>query len=146
MKAALDEAIKAYEEDEVPVGAVIVHGERLLGRGHNQVERLKDATAHAEILALGAASEAMGDWRLEDCTLYVTLEPCVMCFGASCLARVGQVVYGAPEPRFGACGSQVDLHDHDGFLQRPGVIGGILEPDCRALVQEFFRAKRRRDN
>src|SRR5687768_2741139 len=105
MRQALAEARRAGDEGEVPVGAVVVHAGRVVGRGRNACERLQDATAHAEIIAIGAASSALGSWRLDDCTLYVTLEPCPMCMGAGLNARVRRVVYGAPEPKAGACGS-----------------------------------------
>ena len=105
MRGALAEAARALDEGEVPVGCVIVHDGIIVGRGHNQVERLHDATAHAEIVAIGAASTTLGSWRLSECTLYVTLEPCAMCAGAIVLARVGRVVYGALDPKAGACGS-----------------------------------------
>jgi len=143
MKEALKEAVKAYDEDEVPIGCVIVKNERIIARGHNQVEVLRDSTAHAEMIAITSASEAVNNWRLLDTTLVVTVEPCVMCFGASLHSRVRRIVYGAPEPRFGACGSQTDLHRHTGFKPLPEVIGGVMEEDCRAILQEFFRQKRK---
>ena len=105
IRAALREARAAAEADEVPVGCVVVRQGEIVGRGRNQVEALNDATAHAEILAIGAASNALGSWRLGDCTLYVTLEPCAMCAGAIVLARLGRLVYGAADPKAGACGS-----------------------------------------
>ena len=146
MKAALNQAIKAYDADEVPIGCVIVRDNRIIARGHNQVETLRDATAHAEMIAITSASESKDNWRLNDCTLVVTIEPCVMCFGASLLSRVKRIVYGAQEPRFGGCGSQVSLHEHDDFRPMPEVIGGVMEEDCRAILQQFFREKRKNLN
>src|SRR5439155_4003702 len=109
MRAALREARASGEADEVPIGSVIVHDGVIIGRGHNQVEALHDATAHAEIVAIGAASDALQSWRLIDCTLYVTLEPCAMCAGAMVLSRLTRLVYGAVDPKAGACGSVLDV-------------------------------------
>ena len=106
MAQALREAEKAAEEGEVPVGAIIIHNSMVIGRGYNRTEGLKDATAHAEILAIGAASETLGDWRLEECTIYATLEPCPMCAGAIVQARIPLLVYAAPDPKAGACGTR----------------------------------------
>ena len=118
MRMALQEASAASDDGEVPVGAIIVHEGRIIGRGRNACERLQDATAHAEIVAITAASQALGSWRLEACTLYVTLEPCPMCMGACLNARVPRVVYGAFEPKAGACGSVVDLRAPPGYNHR----------------------------
>lgn len=142
MLAALDEARTAADEGEVPVGAVVVHRGRIIGRGRNARERLQDATAHAEIVAIGAASSALGSWRLEDCTLYVTLEPCPMCMGACLNARVPRVVFGAREPKAGACGSVCDLRAPVGYNHRVEVSDGILATESAALLQGFFRALR----
>lgn len=144
MIAALDEARRAAEAGEVPVGAVVVHDGRIIGRGRNGVERLQDATAHAEILALGAASQTLGSWRLEGCTLFVTLEPCPMCLGASLNARVDRVVYGASEPKFGACGSVVDLRAIPRYNHEIAVIGGVLADDAAELMRAFFRDVRKK--
>jgi tRNA(adenine34) deaminase len=139
VREALKEARKAFEEGEVPVGAVVVADGRLIGRGHNRIEGLKDATAHAEIIAIGAASEATGDWRLDGATLYVTVEPCMMCLGAILLARVSRVVFGAYDKRAGACGSVLRLGAAAGYMGRTVAIeGGVLEGDCQELVVEFF--------
>jgi len=138
MKEAIREATKALEEGEVPVGAVVVRDGRLIGRGHNRVEALKDATAHAEIIALGAAAEAAGDWRLEDATIYVTLEPCVMCLGAMFLARVSRLVYGARDRRAGACGGALDLGRLKYMDREITIDGGILEGECSGLLEQFF--------
>ncbi len=146
MRLALHEARAAADEGEVPVGAVVVLGGRVIGRGRNACERLQDATAHAEILAISAASQVVGSWRLEDCTLYVTLEPCPMCLGACLNARVARVVYGAREPKAGACGSVCDLHALPGFNHRIDVTGGVMGEEAATAMRSFFRelrAKRR---
>jgi tRNA(adenine34) deaminase len=143
MQAALREAHASQTKDEVPVGCVIVHEGLVVGRGHNQVEALQDATAHAEILAIGAASNALGSWRLLDCTLYVTLEPCAMCAGAIVLSRIGRLVYGAADPKAGACGSLLDVIGTRGLNHRVDVTSGVLAEDCGLLLKEFFAAKRR---
>lgn len=138
MQEALREARRAFEEDEVPVGAVVAAGDRVLGRGYNRVERLKDATAHAEIIAIGAAAETLGDWRLEGATLYVTVEPCMMCLGAVFLSRISRVVYGTRDMRAGVCGGALDLGGLK-YMDREVIIsGGVLEGECRGLLQEFF--------
>ena len=146
MDAALSEAALARRKGEVPVGAVIVKEGRVLGRGHNKVETKKRATAHAEIIAIESASKALGDWRLDGCTLYVTVEPCHMCLGAAYLARIARVVYGARQPRSGACGSVDDFHEAELFNHRIEVIGGVRETECLALLQEFFGAVRAGDD
>jgi tRNA(adenine34) deaminase len=143
MRAALREARAAEAVDEVPVGCVIVHEGAIIGRGHNQVERLQDATAHAEVLAIGAASNALGSWRLTDCTLYVTLEPCAMCAGAMVLARVGRLVYGATDPKAGACGSVLDVIHERRLNHRVEVATGVLADECGAALTSFFSRKRR---
>jgi tRNA(adenine34) deaminase len=143
MRAALREARMSEARDEVPVGCVIVHDGMIVGRGHNQVESLQDATAHAEVLAIGAASNALGSWRLANCTLYVTLEPCAMCAGAIVLARVDRLVYGAADPKAGACGSVLDVIGERRLNHRVAVTRGILEPECGELLRAFFRKKRK---
>jgi tRNA(adenine34) deaminase len=144
MQQALAEARRAGEEGEVPVGAVVVCDGRIRGRGRNACERLQDATAHAEILAISAASQSLGTWRLEDCTLYVTLEPCPMCMGACLNARVRRVVYGALEPKAGACGSVVDLRAPEGYNHRIDATGGVLGLESSTLLKDFFRRLRER--
>jgi tRNA(adenine34) deaminase len=139
---ALAEARRAGDQGEVPVGAVVVTGGRIIGRGHNQVESLQDPTAHAEILAIGAASGHQESWRLDAATLYVTLEPCTMCCGAILLARVGTVVFGASDPRAGAVVSTSRLLDGNPYHQRIEVVGGILAAECGALLSDFFSSKR----
>jgi len=143
MRQALREAGRAAEEGEVPVGAVIVHHGMVIGRGWNRTEGLKDATAHAEILAIGSASEALGDWRLEECTLYVTLEPCPMCAGAVVQARIPRLVYGAPDPKAGAVDTLYNLCRDPRLNHRVEVASGCLAEEASALLQEFFRRLRR---
>ena len=144
MLHALQEAQAAAKENEVPVGAVVVCDGRIIGRGRNACERLQDATAHAEMVAITAASQELGTWRLEDCTLYVTLEPCPMCLGACLNARVKRVVYGALEPKCGACGSVVDLSAPPGYNHRIAITGGVLGEESSLLLKGFFRAMRER--
>ncbi len=143
MRAALREARAAGEADEVPVGCVIVHDGLVIGRGRNQTETLQDATAHAEIVAIGAASTALESWRLIDCTMYVTLEPCAMCAGAIVLARVPRLVYGALDPKAGACGSVLDVIHEPRLNHRVEVTPGMLADECGELLREFFRARRK---
>ena len=143
MEAALREARASAAADEVPVGCVIVHGGAIIGRGHNQTEGLRDATAHAEIIAIGAASNALASWRLADCTLYVTLEPCAMCAGAIVLARLKRLVYGAADPKAGACGSVLDVVREPKLNHRVEIAAGFRAEECGALLKEFFTRKRR---
>ena len=142
MRAALREARRAAEDDEVPVGAVIVHNDRVVGRAHNQRERLKDPTAHAEMIALTQAAAAVEDWRLEGATLYVTLEPCLMCAGGLVNARIARVVFGAPDPKAGACGSLYNVGLDSRLNHRFEVDGGVLAGECAELLLEFFSRKR----
>lgn len=143
MRMAIREAVAALDHDDVPVGAVVVHRGQVIGRGHNQRELLKDPTAHAEMIALTAASEHLKSWRLLDCTLYVTLEPCVMCAGAMILARLPRVVFGAEDPKAGACGSVYDIL-RDGRLNHSvEVVGRVLEGDCGELLRMFFHEQRK---
>ncbi len=142
MAEALREARRAAAAAEVPVGAVITHAGRVIARAHNQVELLKDATAHAEMLALTQAQAALGDWRLNACTLYVTKEPCPMCAGAIVQARVGRVVFGAPDPKVGAAGGALNLLQWSAANHRCQVTAGVRLEDCRRLLLEFFRAQR----
>ena len=144
IRAALRDARAAGEADEVPVGCVVVHDGLVIGRGHNQTVTLQDATAHAEIIAIGAASSALGSWRLLDCTMYVTLEPCAMCAGAIVLARVPRLVYGAFDPKAGACGSVLDVIHEPRLNHRVEVIPGVLAGECGELLREFFARKRRK--
>ena len=143
MRRALEEARRALDEKEVPVGAVVVEGGRILGRGSNRVEALKDATAHAEMLALTAACQTRGDWRLGGAWLYTTLEPCPMCLGAAALARVEGVVFGAAETRYGACGSRVDLTDVEELTRGMRIVGGVEAEEALDLMRQFFQSLRR---
>jgi len=142
MHGALSEARRAFDEGEVPVGCVIVREGVVIGRGRNQVERMKDATAHAEIVAIGAASSALDSWRLDECTLYVTLEPCAMCAGAIVLSRVGRLVYGALDPKAGACGSVLNVIDTPGLNHAPAVTSGVRADEAGALLSHFFDRRR----
>ena len=145
MEAALREARLSGELDEVPVGCVISRDGMIIGRGHNQVESLRDATAHAEVIAIGAASSALGSWRLHECTMYVTLEPCAMCAGAIILSRVGRLVYGASDPKAGACGSVLDVIHEKRLNHRVDVTAEVRAEECGGLLKEFFARMRRKD-
>lgn len=142
MQEALRLARKAFEKEEVPVGAIVVRGGRIIARAFNQVEMLKDATAHAEMLAITQAEAAVGDWRLNGCDLYVTKEPCPMCAGAIVHVRLRRVIFGCPDPRAGAAGSAVNLLQMSGLNHQCEIVSGILEQQCAALLQDFFRARR----
>ncbi len=139
MHAALREAEQAFAEGETPVGAVVVHQGKIIGRGTNQVERLQDPTAHAEILAIGAAASAMDSWRLEEAVLYVTLEPCAMCAGAIVLSRLSRLVFGAFDPKSGACGSLFNIVQDARLNHQVELVGGVLEAECGSLLRAFFR-------
>ncbi len=143
MREALRLARAAREADEVPVGCVIVHAGRLLARAHNQRETLRDPTAHAEMIAITQAAEALQSWRLDGCTLYVTLEPCAMCAGAMVLARLDRLVYGATDPKAGAVESVFRLLDEPRLNHRVAVTGGVLAGPCGDILTAFFQAKRR---
>ncbi|HXC99552.1 MAG TPA: tRNA adenosine(34) deaminase TadA [Verrucomicrobiae bacterium] len=142
MGEALRQAARAYEAEEVPVGAVVVREGRIIARAFNQVELLKDATAHAEMLVLTQAEEVVGDWRLTDCTLYVTKEPCPMCAGAIVHVRLARVVFGAGDPKGGAAGGMMNLVQHPSLNHRCEITAGIREHECRALLQTFFGEQR----
>ncbi len=142
MRVALTEAVAARERLEVPVGAVVVKGNRIIGRGHNQREALKDPTAHAEMLALTAAATFVDNWRLEGCTLYVTLEPCAMCAGAIVLARIDRLVFGAADPKAGACVSLYEIPTDTRLNHRIEIGEPVLADECAALLREFFAAQR----
>jgi tRNA(adenine34) deaminase len=144
MREALRLAAKAREADEVPVGAVVVHQGKIVSRGYNQVELLKDATAHAEMLALTAAEAAVGDWRLTDCDLYVTKEPCPMCAGAVVHTRIRRVIFGCPDVRAGAAGTVMNLLQHNALNHKSLITSGFLQNECAAILQDFFRKKRSR--
>ncbi len=142
MRAALDQARLAAELDEVPVGAVIVQDDRIIAEAHNQREMLSDPTAHAEMIALTQAAQALGTWRLLDCTLYVTLEPCPMCAGAIVQARLPRVIYGTEDPKAGACHTLYTITDDPRLNHRALVLGGVLRDECRLLLREFFDRQR----
>jgi tRNA(adenine34) deaminase len=144
MGEALKLATAALEHDEVPVGCVIVHEGRAIGRAHNQRETLQDPTAHAEMIAITQAAEALSSWRLSGCTLYVTLEPCAMCAGAMVLARLDRLVYGAGDPKAGAVASVFRLLEEPRLNHRVAVVAGLEAEACGAILTEFFRAKRLR--
>lgn len=143
MRMALAEAEAALTEDEVPVGAVVVHEGRVVAAAHNQREQLKDPTAHAEMIAITQAAEAIGSWRLDGCTLYVTLEPCPMCAGAIVQARVPTIVYGATDPKAGAVHSLYELLSDRRLNHQPMIVSGVLHEPCGRILTEFFQAKRR---
>ncbi len=144
MSEALKQACEAFGADEVPVGAVIVHEGRIIARAHNQIEMLKDPTAHAEMIAITQAAAHLGSERLLDCSLYATIEPCSMCAGALVLARVKHIYYGAKDPKTGACGSVFDIANSKKLNHRIKVTGGVLEKECGSLVTEFFKKKRKK--
>jgi len=142
MGEALRQATRAYEALESPIGAIVVLEGRIIARAFNQVELLRDATAHAEMLAVTQAEEATGDWRLTKCTLYSTKEPCPMCAGAIVHVRLARVVYGASDPKAGAAGSALNLLQFPTFNHRCEITAGVREPECRALLQSFFAQRR----
>lgn len=142
MRAALD-ALKDCPDCEVPVTAVVVCGDEVVCAGVNRREADSDPTAHAEVVAIRAAAKKLGRWNLSDCELYVTLEPCVMCAGAIVYSRISRVVYGAHDLRFGACGSAVNIAQNEKLNHRAEIIGGVLQADCLAPIQAFFKAKRK---
>jgi len=143
MKMALEEAEQAFREDEAPIGAVIVHEERVIGRAHNQREALHDPTAHAEMIAITQAAESLGSWRLDGCTLYVTLEPCPMCAGAILQARIPTVVYGASDPKAGAVHTLFRLLDDPRLNHRCLTVSGVLAEPCGEILTRFFQQQRR---
>ena len=147
MEQAFWEAEKAFQKKEVPVGAVVVYENRVIGRGHNLIETLQDPTAHAEMLAITAAANYLAHWRLDDTSLYVTLEPCVMCAGAILNARIKEVIFGASDPRVGAAGSVVNLLENSRLNSSISVIPGILGEKCESILKDFFvRLRRNRLN
>ncbi len=145
MQQALRLAEKAYKAEEVPVGAVVVQAGRIIARAYNQVELLKDATAHAEMLAITQAEAAVGDWRLNDCDLYVTKEPCPMCAGALVHVRMRRVIFGCPDPRGGAAGGILNLLQMPALNHQCDISTGVLANECAALLQSFFRARRKQN-
>ena len=143
MQEALRLARKAFEKEEVPVGAIVVRAGKIIARAFNQVELLKDATAHAEMLAVTQAEAAVGDWRLNDCDLYVTKEPCAMCAGALLHVRLRRVIFGCADSRSGAAGGMINLLQMPGLNHRCEISSGVLGDECAALLQGFFQARRR---
>ena len=144
MKASLAEAKKAYLIDEVPVGAVIVYNDKIIARGHNTREVKQSVLGHAEINAIKKASKKIGSWRLEDCDIYVTLEPCSMCSGAIIQSRIRNLYFGAFDPKTGACGSVLNLFEHN-FNHKVNVVGGIMENECSTIIKEFFKELRQKN-
>src|SRR6188472_4311978 len=146
MREALRQALKGSKADEVPVGAIVVRAGKIIGRAHNQVELLKDATAHAEMLALTQAEAAIGDWRLVDCDLYVTKEPCAMCAGAVVHTRIRRVIFGCADLSAGAAGSMINLLQMPTFNHRCEITSGVLRKECAAVLQDFFAKRRERNS
>ena len=142
MIQAIEEAKKAFEKKEVPIGAVVVRNNEIIGRGHNLRETLKNATSHAEIIAIQDACNFLGGWRLTDCTLYVTIEPCPMCAGAILQSRIEKVVIGAMDPKAGACGSILNLLNNASFNHQTEIETGILEDECSQIMKSFFKSLR----
>ena len=145
MKIALKEANKSFQLDEVPVGVVIVKDDKIIARGHNLRETKQDPTGHAEIIAIKKASKKLKSWRLIDCTIYVTLEPCSMCAGAIMWSRIKRVVYGAKDIKGGAIGSSFNLFEQKGINHKPEVTSGVLETEASRLLKDFFKTKRQKE-
>jgi len=144
MKIALEEARKAFDKAETPVGAIVVKDDEIISLSHNLRESLQDPTAHAELLAIRDAAAKLGRWRLTDCTVYVTLEPCAMCSGAMVLARIKRLVYGASDPKAGTVGSLMNLLSHEKLNHRVEVESGILEKECGEMLSAFFSSRRKK--
>ena len=144
MKEAIKQVKKAAQKDEVPIGCVIVKDDQIIARAYNKREMKQCSTAHAEILAIEKACKKLSSWRLEDCDLYVTLEPCPMCSGAIIQSRIRNVIFGAYDPKGGCMGSNMNINDVRGFNHYPDIEGGILQDECSRLLKEFFKAKRKK--
>ncbi len=144
MREAIKQARKAAKIDEVPIGCVIVYDDKIIARGYNRRNTDKSTLAHAEIIAIRKAAKVIGDWRLEDCTMYITLEPCPMCAGAIVQARIPQVVVGAMNPKAGCAGSVINLLQMDGFNHKAELTSGVLVDECRTMLQDFFKEMRKR--
>jgi tRNA(adenine34) deaminase len=142
MSLAYNAAIEAWRADEVPIGAVIVNKEEVIATAYNQTRQQSDPTAHAEMLAITMAARAIGDWRLNDCSIYVTKEPCPMCSGATIMSRLGKVVYALPDPKMGCLGGASSLHQLPHSNHRPDIISGIMQENCEILIQSFFKLQR----
>ena len=145
MYAALQEAEKAFEESEIPVGAVVVKDGRIIGRGYNQVEKLKDATAHAEMIAITSAANHIKDWRLNKCSIFVTLEPCIMCTGAILASRISELYFASFDPKFGACGSIYNLAQEGKSNHKIKVYSGLMDNESKQLLKKFFSKKRNKN-
>jgi tRNA(adenine34) deaminase len=146
MSLAYNQAIEAWREDEVPIGAVIVRAGAVIAAAHNTVETAGDPTAHAEMLAITQAAAHVGDWRLNECSLYVTKEPCPMCAGAAIMSRLGRVVFALGDPKMGCLGGAAAIHSLPRLNHRVDVVAGVMEDECRALVQAYFAEKRRKED
>ena len=144
MREAIKQARKAAKIDEVPIGCVIVYDDKIIARGYNRRNTDKSTLAHAEIIAIRKAAKVIGDWRLEDCTMYITLEPCPMCAGAIVQARIPRVVVGAMNPKAGCAGSVINLLQMDGFNHKAELTSGVLVDECRTMLQDFFNEMRKR--
>ena len=144
MKEALKEAVKAFNADEVPVGAVIVHQDKIIARAHNQIKLLKDPTAHAEMIAITQAANYLQNERLNNCNIYATIEPCAMCMGALILARIENLIYGADDPKSGACGSALSINGNNKLNHTIKIKKGVLTEECASLITEFFKKKRKK--
>ena len=142
MKQALNLAQTAYDQNEIPIGAIVVKNGKIIGKGYNQIEKLQDATAHAEIIAITSAANTLENWRLKGCDLYVTLEPCIMCSGAIVNSRIRNVYFGAYDKQFGGCSSLYNLCNDPRLNHRCGLKGGIMEIDCNWILNEFFQKAR----
>lgn len=139
MKEAYEEAMLAYHKNEVPIGAVIVYNNKIIGRGHNLRMSKKNSLYHGEIIAINEACEYIGDWRLEECTLYVTVEPCPMCSGAILQSRIEKVVFGTHNSKAGCCGSVINMMNNDNFNHKVEIVSGVMEEECRQIMQDFFK-------
>lgn len=144
MREAIKQARKAAKIDEIPIGCVIVYDDKIIARGYNRRNTDKSTLAHAEIIAIRKAAKVIGDWRLEDCTMYITLEPCPMCAGAIVQARIPRVVVGAMNPKAGCAGSVINLLQMDGFNHKAELTSGVLVDECRTMLQDFFKEMRKR--
>jgi tRNA(adenine34) deaminase len=145
MKEALREAQKAFDKGEVPIGAIAVYKNQIIGRGHNQTEQLQDPTAHAEILAITAAANALNSWRLNDVEMFTTVEPCIMCSGALVLARVKRIIFGARDEKFGGCGSIFNIVEEEKMNHQIKITAGVMEKEAAALMKSFFVEKRKKN-
>lgn len=146
MRLALKEAVRAYDEDEVPVGAVIIHKHTVIAKGYNQVEKMRDPTAHAEMIALTAAAAHLENKFLKECMLYVTMEPCPMCAGAIVLSRIPTIVFGCYDPKMGASGSVLNVTENKKLNHQVHVVGGVMDAECGSMIKEFFDMKRGKKN